>query len=144
MPCKEIKCTTCTRSGGTQTRTHSTKSYKGRLSSWSSHVALFTALLSLLVLTCMQFAIPSQDQDKWGEPRSRPRARALRMCLRPQFVELSVKATSLQNPWRLRPTSMHNQHTISTGKPQAYMRSDSDQAQRAAWYGPWQPPGFAC
>ena len=121
-PCREIKCTTCTRSGGTQTRTLSTKSHKGRLISWSSHAALYTALLRLLALTRTQFAIPSQDQATWGEPRPRPRAQALRMCPRPQFTELSVKATSLQNPCRPWPTSVRNLHTIYINKPQACMR----------------------
>ena len=121
-PCRGTKCTTCTRSGGTQTRTLSTKSYKGRLISWSSHVALFTTLLSLLALTRMQFAIPSQDQAARGEPRPRPRTQDFKRCPRPQSAEPSVRATSLQNPWQPWPTSMHNLHIIRISKPQACRR----------------------
>ena len=117
-PCRGTKCTTCTRSGGTQTRTLSTKSYKGRLISWSSHVALFTALLSLLALTCMLCVIPSQDQAARGEPRPRPRTQICVRCPRQQSAERSVKVTSLPNPWQQWPMSAHSLHTMHSSKQQ--------------------------
>ena len=79
-------------------------------------------LLSLLALTCMPFAIPSQDQAARGEPRPRPRTQDFKRYPRPQSAEPSVRATSLQNPWQPWPMSMRNLHITRISKPQACRR----------------------
>ena len=85
-------------------------------------MALFTTLLSLLALTCMPFAMPSQDQAASGEPRPRPRTQDFKRYPRQLSVEPSVRATSLQNPWQPWQMSMRNLHITRISKPQACRR----------------------
>ena len=115
-------CTCCTKSGGTRTMTRSIKSYSVKSSSWNSHVARFIVLLSLQVLTCMQFTTLNMDQEALGEPGVRPQVRAPRTCTHPAFVEPSGRVISLLNHWQLLQMREHNLRTTSRGKPQAYMR----------------------
>ena len=116
--------------------TRSTKSYKEKLSSWNSRAARFTVLLSLLVLTRMQFATPNMDQEMPGEPWVRPQVRAPRTHIHPAFGEPSGRVISLLNHWQLQQMSEHNLHTTSRGKPQAYMRW----IEPHAW-SPFRKPG---
>ena len=121
-PCTVSKCTTCTSLGGILIMIPSTRSSIKKLTAWKLLVVLFLVLLSLPVHICTQFAILSQDQAAWGEPRPRPRTQDLRKCPRPQSAEPSVRATSLQNPWQPWPTSMRNLHITRISKPQACRR----------------------
>ena len=121
-PCAVSKCTTCTSLGGTLIMIPSTRLCIRKLNAWKHLAVLFLVLLSLRVHTCMQFAILSQDQAAWGEPRPRPRTQALKRCSHPWFVEPNVKATSSQNPWQPQPTSVHNLHTMHSSKQQTCTR----------------------
>ena len=121
-PCTVSKCTTCTSLGGTLIMIPSTRLCIRKLNAWKHLAVLFLVLLSLPVHTCMQFAILSQDQAAWGEPRPRPRTQALKRCSHPWFAEPNVKATSSQNPWQPQPTSVHNLHTMHSSKQQTCAR----------------------
>ena len=121
-PCTVSKFITCTSLGGILIMIPSTRSSIKKLTAWKLLVVLFLVLLSLPVHICTQFAILSQDQAAWGEPRPRPRTQDLRKCPHPQSAEPSVRATSLQNPWQPWPTSMRNLHITRISKPQVCRR----------------------